>query len=114
MPQREPVFADYDDPDAVPYGFAPETRQVAALAAAQMGLTPVSAARERERYADRRDAVVSQMALRGTRPPHPDYFGESARERAGRYKTGGMPAQFGDEPVAGSLPGYTYGMRAVA
>jgi hypothetical protein len=113
MPQREHVFGDYDDPDAAPYGFAPQTRAVAALAAAQMGITPASASRERERYAGRRDAAISQAVLRGgTRPPHPDWYGESTRERAGRYKTGGMPAQFGDEPVAGSLPGYTYAYTA--
>ena len=111
-PQREPVFSDDDDPDAALYGFAPQTRQVAALAAAQMGIMPPSAARERERYADRRDAVISQMALHGTRPPHPDYFGESTRERAARLRTGGMPAEYGDEPVAGSLPAYTYARPA--
>lgn len=109
MPQREHVFGDLDDGDGVPQDFAPGTRQTAALAAAQAGIAPASASRERQRYAAQRDSALAHLALtRPARPPHPDY-GESTRERAARMKRPIVPVQFNDELLPGELPVYTAG-----
>jgi hypothetical protein len=108
VPHREMVVSDPDDPDARPQPFSWGTRETAAAAMAQMGLTPATASRERDRYRAQRDAAISRLALsRPARLPHPDW-GESTRERAARLNSAVVPVQVND-PVMGSLPAYAAG-----
>jgi hypothetical protein len=107
MPQRPQVWGDPDDQDGG-QEFPAATRQAAQAAAAAMGITPRSAA-------EIRDVAAGQIALRG-RAPRPttisaamDLYGETARERAERFKGAAVsPVQYGDEPLHGSQPVYSY------
>lgn len=106
MPQRELVVGDPDDPEEASYGFADGTRQVAAWAAAQMGIAPASASRGPDRFRAQRDAAASRPALaRPARLPRPG-LGESTRERAERRKSGMVQV---NDPVMGELPVYMAG-----
>jgi hypothetical protein len=105
--QRVPVWGDPDDQDGG-QEFPGSTRQAARELASAMGLATRSAA-------EIRDTAAGQLALRG-RAPRPttisaamDLYGETSRERAGRLKGGGVyPVPYGDEPLHGSQPVYSY------
>lgn len=64
------------------------TREIAAAAAAQMGLTPTSAHSSEDRYAAQRDAVIAQTALSRSARLAPPCFAETSRERAAEERCG--------------------------
>jgi len=104
---RQQRFGEPDDPGDQGISTPAATRAAARAAAAQMGITPPDASRERARYAGQRDAVNAQVARRNMGRRHAD-FGESPQERAERMKTPGQPVQVG-EAWNGAQPQYARG-----
>ena len=108
--RRVQRYGEPDDPDDPGADLPGYTRDAARRAAAQMGIAPPDAGRERARYAAQRDAAAAQVARRNMGRRHPD-AGESPGERGERLKTGVQPSDLVqlDDTWGGAQPQYTRG-----